>query len=189
MAAKRFISHNRSFIPFTSTTMSVGVLINYSPTEIIKIYKIGVDVNVMRTINSNDSPINLFYTQGTWNYETLIPSDIHSFELGSILSGNIVHGAGGMKNSTTMIDIIPATIINILRRTAIHVDEPYIHSTTNSSMSSNYLTEESQMILYEHTNSDTQPITLRQNEGIFLINNVNAQVDHYLNNFIEFTIE
>lgn len=190
MAVERFISHNRIFIPYFQHSANVGTLFNYSPDVIIKVYKIGYSQAVSKSQNSNVFQPKLYYVTGLSTFNAMIPSEIQSYESSSRADGNIIHGSGGMiVSSISATASIPAQSANLLRRSYIQGDESLVYAIQNQSFTQKFMAIEAYQLIYECANTDTQPLTLRQNEGLVIINDVYTQINGFLNNYFEFTTE
>lgn len=189
MAVERFISHNRIYIPYFQQSGNVGTLFNYSPDVIIKVYKIGYSQAVTKSQNANVFQPKLYYVTGLTTFNTNIPSEIQSYESSSRSDRNIIHGSGGMVVTTTPTGSIPAQSTKLLRRSYIQGDDSVVYAIQNQSFTKKLMAIEAYQLIYECSNPDTQPLTLRENEGLVIINDIYTQINGFLNNYFEFTTE
>lgn len=190
METDRIISHNRAFHPVNASAMNVGTLINYSPDVIVKVYKIGFTNIMLKAINGNILLPKIFICTGVGRFDPTIPSDIYNYNSQDLINGNITHGASGMPVvSTNPENKIPCSTSKLFRLLYYYSDEQWLAGYQSIGFYSKYMNQPEYQIVYEHNNSETQPITLRQNEGIFILNNVYTQANSYQDNYFEFTIE
>lgn len=189
MAVERFISHNRALIPVFASSMNVGTLINYSSDTVVKVYKVGYSLNALKSQNANIIAPKLYFVSGIGTFETTIISEIYPYESGSFLNGSIIHGSGGIPVSATPENEIKATSKTLLRRSYFYAVPVYSYPSNIQGFSTKYLSTEANQVIYEHNNSDTQPLTLRQGDGLIIINDVYSQATGYVDNFFEFTTE
>lgn len=189
MATDRIISHNRAFHVINASALNTGSLINYSPDVVLKVYKIGFTNNILKSINTNSYLPKVFICKGVGRYEPVIPSDIYNCNSQDLLNGSIVHGAGGMPvGLANPEDTVNADVKSLFRVLYYTSEEPMLNGLQNVSWNK-YMIMPQYNIVYEHNNPETQPITLRQNEGIFILNNFYIQANGYQDNYFEFTIE
>lgn len=190
METDRIISHNRAFHAVNQSVLNVGTLINYSPTSILKVYKIGFTNIMLKSINGNILFPNIFICRDVGRFEPTIPSDIYNYNSQDKFDSNITHGSSGLPVVLTNPEnTIPCSSVTLFRVMYYYSDEQWLAGIQNTGFYSKYMNMPEYQIVYEHNNSETQPITLRQNEGIFILNNVYTQANSYQDNYFEFTIE
>lgn len=190
VATDKIISHNRAFHPVNQSVLNVGTLINYSPSYIIKVHKIGFTNIMLKAINGNTLLPKIFICRGVGRFEPTIPSDIYNYNSQDVFDANIVHGASGLPVVLTNPEYtIPCTSKTLFRLLYYYSDETWLAGFQSSGFYAKYMVMPQYQIAYENNNLNTQPITLRQNEGIFILNNVYTQANSYQDNYFEFTIE
>ena len=191
MASDRFISHNRAYHLVSSSVMNIGTLINYSPDIIVKVYKIGFSNAELKAFNSNTLLANTFICTGVTGFEPTIPSDILQANSNDKFDGAIAHGSSGMPVVLTNPENQIPCVTKKLFRTFYYYSEETLASGWGGTygLYAKYLMLPNYQLVYECDNSQTQPITLRQNEGIFILNNVYTQSNKYTDTYFEFTIE
>lgn len=171
--------------------MNIGTLINYSPDIIVKVYKIGFSNAALKAFNSNILLANTFICTGVNGFEPSIPSDILHTNSIDKFDGGIAHGSGGMPVVVTNPENkIPCVTKNLFRAFYYYTEETLASGwgVTNG-LYAKYLMKPEYQLVYECDNSQTQPITLRQNQGIFILNSVYTQPNKYTDTYFEFTIE
>lgn len=192
MATDRFISHNRAFHTVSASVLNIGTLINYSPDAIIKVYKIGFSNANLKGWNPNTLLAQTFICNGVRSFEPTIPSDIYNLNSDDIFDGNIAHGSSGLPVRTiTNAELdIPCTTRNLFRNFYYYSDDTLASGWGSSAgLYAKYLLMPQYQLIYECDNNQTQPIILRQNDGIFILNTVYTQANKYTNTYFEFTIE
>lgn len=191
MATDRIISHNRSFHSVSSSVMNIGTLINYSPDIIIKVYKIGFSNASLKAFNANTLLANTFICTGVNGFEPVIPSDILFTNSNDKFNGGIAHGSSGMPVVVTNPENQIPCLTKKLFRTFYYYAEETLASGWGGTygLYSKYLNMPEYQLVYECDNTQTQPITLRQNEGIFILNSVYTQASKYTDTYFEFIIE
>ncbi len=191
MATDRIISHNRTFHNISSSVMNIGTLINYSPDIIVKVYKIGFSNAALKAFNANTLLAKTFICTGVTGFEPSIPSDILHTNSIDKFNGGIAHGSSGMPVVVTNPeDQIPCVTKKLFRAFYYYSEETLSSGWGGTyGLYAKYLMMPEYQLVYECNNSHTQPITLRQNEGIFILNSVYTQSNKYTDTYFEFTIE
>jgi len=159
-----------------TTNNVLGVLINKSPTEIIKVKRIKISVPVFIGVNQNFLLLNALKLENhngakPWYNSNIVPVNA----LGN-MPENVILGHSG--------PYVYGPDYYLFRKSIF----TFSGVTMNQDLQQNLSAYNEYSIIYDNIDSECQDITLRNNEGIVILSQTSYQGTCRINIFIEFEI-